>query len=271
MRVQTLRIGLLLGLLSCPLLLTLAWFRIDLRHSEGAIDVLVISDSNGVGSTAWPQLIAKLTKDRVSIRVQNESRAGRTLLVDRGDSDLSASRGIDDLIRRTRRQTNGEIETIVLCLGTNDLQAQFKPSERSIHDRIPLIEAVIESIHLAEPSARIWILSPPPFCQTGLGPETEQVDRRWQGATALHAAYSNALREAAQNSSAEYIDLADEFPVPACSTLQDDGVHLNAKGHLRLARIVSKLLVDDTRGSRATSIANPGNSSSPPTDNVGNP
>lgn len=114
-------------------------------------------------------------------------------------------------------QQAGNVDTIIIALGTNDLQQQYGRTAQAI------IQDLIEYQKLAHSATVIYIL--PPAFSTGedSGPEfTEQ---------------SEAIRqEILQNKEAlgEYIEL----PLMPLS----DGIHFSAKGHRLLARIVKNAL-----------------------------
>jgi lipolytic enzyme, G-D-S-L len=114
-------------------------------------------------------------------------------------------------------QQAGDLDTIIIALGTNDLQQQYNRTAQAI------IQDLIEYQKLAHGADVIYIL--PPAFSTGedSGPEfTEQ---------------SEAIRqEILQNKEAlgEYIEL----PFIPLS----DGIHFSAKGHRLVARAVKQAL-----------------------------
>lgn len=114
-------------------------------------------------------------------------------------------------------QQAGNVDTIIIALGTNDLQQQYGRTAQAI------IQDLIEYQKLAHSATVIYIL--PPAFSTGedSGPEfTEQ---------------SEAIRqEILQNKEAlgEYIEL----PFIPLS----DGIHFSAKGHRLVARVVKQAL-----------------------------
>lgn len=114
-------------------------------------------------------------------------------------------------------QQAGNVDTIIIALGTNDLQQQYGRTAQAI------IQDLIEYQKLAHSATVIYIL--PPAFSTGedSGPEfTEQ---------------SEAIRqEILQNKEAlgEYIEL----PFIPLS----DGIHFSAKGHRLVARAVKQAL-----------------------------
>ena len=114
-------------------------------------------------------------------------------------------------------QQAGDLDTIIIALGTNDLQQQYNRTAQAI------IQDLIEYQKLAHGADIIYIL--PPAFSTGedSGPEfTEQ---------------SEAIRqEFLQNKEAlgEYIEL----PFIPLS----DGIHFSAKGHRLVARVVKQAL-----------------------------
>ena len=114
-------------------------------------------------------------------------------------------------------QQAGDLDTIIIALGTNDLQQQYGRTAQAI------IQDLIEYQKLTHGANIIYIL--PPAFSTGedSGPEfTEQ---------------SEAIRqEILQNKEAlgEYIEL----PFIPLS----DGIHFSAKGHRLVARVVKEAL-----------------------------
>ena len=114
-------------------------------------------------------------------------------------------------------QQAGNVDTIIIALGTNDLQQQYGRTARAIIQDLTNYQKLVDS-------ADVIYLLPPAF-STGedSGPEfTEQ---------------SEAIRqEILQNKEAlgEYIEL----PFIPLS----DGIHFSAKGHRLVARIVKNTL-----------------------------
>ena len=114
-------------------------------------------------------------------------------------------------------QQAGNVDTIIIALGTNDLQQQYNRTAQAI------IQDLIDYQKLTHGANIIYIL--PPAFSTGedSGPEfTEQ---------------SEAIRqEILQNKEAlgEYIEL----PFIPLS----DGIHFSAKGHRLVARVVKQAL-----------------------------
>ena len=114
-------------------------------------------------------------------------------------------------------QQAGDLDTIIIALGTNDLQQQYGRTAQAI------IQDLIEYQKLAHGADVIYIL--PPVFSTGedSGPEfTEQ---------------SEAIRqEILQNKEA----LGDYIELPFIPL--SDGIHFSAKGHRLVARAVKQAL-----------------------------
>ena len=114
-------------------------------------------------------------------------------------------------------QQAGNVDTIIIALGTNDLQQQYGRTARTI------IQDLTDYQKLADSADVIYLL--PPAFSTGedSGPEfTEQSEEIRQ----------EILRD--KDSLGEYIELP---PMPL-----SDGIHFSAKGHRLLARIVKNAL-----------------------------
>ena len=114
-------------------------------------------------------------------------------------------------------QQAGNLDTIIIALGTNDLQQQYNRTAQAI------IQDLIDYQKLAHGANIIYIL--PPAFSTGedSGPEfTEQSE----------AIRQEILRD--KDSLGEYIELP---PMPL-----SDGIHFSAKGHRLVARVVKQAL-----------------------------
>lgn len=114
-------------------------------------------------------------------------------------------------------QRAGNVDIIIIALGTNDLQQQYGRTAQTI------IQDLTDYQKLADSADVIYLL--PPAFSTGedSGPEfTEQSEEIRQ----------EILRD--KDSLGEYIELP---PMPL-----SDGIHFSAKGHRLLARIVKNTL-----------------------------
>ncbi len=207
------------------------------RDREGgdlpsAIDVLVITDSNGVGPERWPaRLEARVTAESL-LRFHVEARPGRTWAVARGGETTWAVGGIRAWVDAVLRDSDGRLDLVVFALGTNDLQAQFAGGEPIVSRTRRAIARSLAVVRDGNPEVRIVLVAPPPLCDEAPGRE---IDAGWTGALGRRSAVDEALREAARTAGAIYVARDGLEGVSACTLTRADGVHLVEPGHARYA------------------------------------
>ena len=208
----------------------------------------------GALAAAWLAFDARLGSRRVgraraanlrarvrSVHRSNPIRAGETVFL--GDSitfdgnwevafsDLGArNRGIgwdttDDLLDRLDESLGGPPSTVVLMIGTNDLNFGV-PHAQTVRNVAHVLDRTAE----AAPDARIIVQSVLP-----------RTDRYHPLVAPLNA----ALARVAAERDLEFVDHTDRFAGPdgrLAPALHDDGIHPNGDGHLLLVDALRPLL-----------------------------
>lgn len=213
-------------------------------RSPDALDVVVISDSNGVGTDAWPNGLAERLRQPVGdrsetvVRLHNQSRRGRTLVHDRGGPETFAVAGVATWISRAIAESDGSVELVILVLGTNDLQVEFRGADFTGSTFGSDLASMLERIVTSAPEARTVLATPPPFCDR----PDRTVDARWSGASEVRGDLDDAIRMAAERAGAGFVDLGTLLRPRACELLAPDGVHLNRLGHAAVAALLAEVL-----------------------------
>jgi len=215
------------------------------------IDILVISDSNGVGESSWPALMGSILSQARGdhpVRILNESLAGRTLAIERGFAGSAASISIEHWIEDAINRSDGNLEIVLICLGTNDVQARFADGTFASESYLLSIRSLLERASAAAPESRLVVVTPPPICRgsdepdsSSNGPQSYR-DPRWRGAYVRMLLLTKVLREAAQILGIDLIEMSPPADLDPCEMVGADGVHLNARGQQAVAEAIAQSL-----------------------------
>lgn len=216
--------------------------------ADPRFDVLIVSDSNGVGDASWPAIVRRRLESRSpppKVRVVNASRAGRTLAIDRGGSATAAHLGLEEWLEAALADTDGTMDLVVIALGTNDVQGRFAPGPFGTTGYWERVDGLLARVARLGPVAGVLITSPPPICAPEGSPsEVDEAeahpDPRWMGAEGRLRALNAHLEATSARLGLGYLDLTSAFALPVCRHVAPDGVHLDARGHEEIARIVGR-------------------------------
>jgi lysophospholipase L1-like esterase len=179
----------------------------------------------------------------ISIHVLNESQAGRTLAIDRGGPETAAILGVEEWIERAKDESEGRIDVIVICLGTNDIQKSFAARETSPGEEGAITE-ILPRVFRSAPDARVIIATPPPVYDSdnralAKPPIGFAIDSRWTGAGNRLKRFEKAISVRVGETKAVLLNLSGGFQISPCDAVERDGVHLNLRGQKEVARIVA--------------------------------
>ena len=182
---------------------------------------MVFGDSNayrpGNGRNCWPAMLQRKSGNR--LQVINESVDGRTTQYDTGECNGLAV--IENKLSNAR-----PLAYVLVALGTNDLKGQY-----GLPDEVGVVEGVEKIINIVtsvDDSIRPVLLTPPPLGNVTNGDLAGAKDR-------LETVVSGYRRLAASRK----IALLDLFSIlDTVKDLENDGVHLNARGRKTVANTV---------------------------------
>ncbi len=191
--------------------------------------LLVIGDSNGANQ-GW---VYQLQELRGGGPLVNTSLGGNTIGYDgMGELRRNTLENLTSYLRKGYAEM-GQIDEILICLGTNDCKAEYSERRAEAYEHLTTLltrtRAFFEDRGQEVP--RIVLLTPP------AAGDNSQVSEEFQGVSACLTDLSERIRAAA---AAEGICLVDLQQNPGKKVLQysKDGIHFNAEGYRLLAKAV---------------------------------
>lgn len=207
----------------------------DVQHikSTKPLKILTIGDSNGALPDGW---VAQLKKIRPNDTIYNISISGNTIGFNNlGRSSLNTFNNINSYIEKAYKSI-GNIDEIIIMLGTNDCKAVFKDSMEFVPENM---RKVIQSIRIVTRKHRevppLYIVSAPPF-----GPD-EMLEEKYKGGPERVKWLNEKLSVVAKSEKTVFIN-SYQILLPVFRNLTSDGVHLNADGQKMLALIIQENL-----------------------------
>lgn len=208
------------GILSCQL-------------QEEPNQILTIGDSNGTFEHGWvEQLQSLMPKDSL----YNVSIPGNTIGFDNlGNKNLNTLRNLDNYLKTTLDRS-GHLDYVLILLGTNDSKAVYKGRKEEVPENVrKLIARIKEYDYKGKGVPEIVLISPPPY-----GPDRILADK-YKGGNARVITLVNAYKQIAQDLKCKFInvhaELSDDF-----MEYSSDGVHLEAEGQRKIAKLIRKRL-----------------------------
>ena len=195
---------------------------------------MVFGDSNayrpGNGRNCWPAMLQR--KSGYRLQVINESCDGRTTQYDTGECNGLGV--IENKLSNAR-----PLAYLLVALGTNDLKDQYSlPDEISVVEGVDKILNIVTSV---DDSIRPVLMTPPPLGTVTNGDLAGAKDR-------LETVIPGYRRLAASRK----IALLDLFSIlDTAKDLENDGVHLNARGRKTVANTVWDYLLHAHRAGLA--------------------
>jgi len=191
-----------------------------LFNTEKNTHVLIFGDSNSLCSDdkaeCWPILLCEKKPEK--LRVYNESCNGRTTRFEKGELN-----GVSMFSKKLKKFSC--LDYIIFMIGTNDLKNRYASSVDAISEGMGWIvdKAISSNI-----SASIILLAPPPMGSVS--------SEEFAGRAELIARLSREYQKLADIRNIEFIDIYNVLD--AGRHLQDDNIHLNASGRIRVADLI---------------------------------
>jgi lysophospholipase L1-like esterase len=201
------------------------------KSSAKQLKILVLGDSNGALRDGW---VNQLKKIRSNDTIFSISISGNTIGFNNlGRKALNTLANINSYMENAYASL-GNIDKIIIMLGTNDCKAVFKDSLSVVPENMRKVIAGIRynaKLHKDRPT--IFIVSPPPF-----GPD-EKLEEKYKGGTERITWLNEQLIKIAQEENVEFIN-SFQILLPVFKYLSVDGVHLTAEGQMMIALIIKE-------------------------------
>ena len=227
-------------IIKCALIICLlapkAMFAQEIMLSDKKLKILTLGDSNGTFPYSWPQ---QLQLALPNSQIFNLSKSGRTIgFLNLGDSSLNSRLVIDQNLKKASAfMPDRPYDYIILELGTNDAKAVFAKTQQDVAGNLAgLIDQIQNSIYPTVKTAKIVVISPPPY---GIQADTTS---KYKGGNARVKAMSINFRKVARKKKCLFVN---GFKTPGLNvnTMTIDGLHLDATGSKNLILPLVKLFV----------------------------
>jgi len=205
----------------------------DTHKNTDKLNLLVIGDSNGAAANGWPAQLQKLLPYSTII---NTCISGNTIGFDNlGQEKLNTLKNITRYLEIARQQLGptGQLDYMLIGLGTNDTKAIFKDQQKDVPENLSkLLDTIshfFNSKKIKPPS--VFILLPPPV-------DEQKADSIKYGGAAARLQINNPLfREIANLHQATTIDLYTRLH-PSLREQTTDGIHLSESAQFSVAGLI---------------------------------
>ncbi|MBB4079322.1 lysophospholipase L1-like esterase [Lewinella aquimaris] len=190
--------------------------------------LLVIGDSNGAADRGW---VFQLQQLRGGGPLVNTSLSGNTIgFSDNGQMDRNTLENLTPYLRRGYAEM-GEIDEILIALGTNDCKDKFSDRQEEIGENLKTLLSRTRAFfeERGQDMPRIVLLTPPP---TG---DDDRVGDEFRGVKRCTAELSELIRGIAIDEGYCLVDLQRQ-PGDAVLVHSDDGIHFDGQGYRMLAK-----------------------------------
>lgn len=203
------------------------------ENSAKPVRIIAIGDSNGALSKGW---ISQLKTIRPNDTIFRISISGNTIGFNNiGNRNLNTLANINSYMEKAYNKL-GEIDDIIIMLGTNDCKSIFKDSLSIVPENMrKLLRGIRQNARLHKDKPTIFIVSPPPFGQD------EKLEEKYKGGMDRVTFLNEQLLKIASEENVEFIN-SFQILRPVFNYLSTDGVHLNPEGQMMIALIIQENL-----------------------------
>ncbi len=180
------------------------------------------SDKRYPRDIRWPGALQNILGEEYE--VISEGLCGRTLAAE--EPTKPHRTGITHL--QAIVESADPVDAIIIMLGTNDIKTTYNLTPNKIADHLSQTVEFIKNMQGLEYNPKILIACPPPV----IIPQTNDLDSRMIPGLEAFKVLPNLYKEVAQKHSCSFINAGDHI-----SSSKIDGYHLDADGHLKLARV----------------------------------
>lgn len=196
-------------------------------------EILAIGDSNGASEHGWvKQLQTMMPRDSI----YNVSIPGNTIGFDNlGREDLNTLKNLDTYLGNAIDKS-GDLDYVLILLGTNDSKAVFKDRKQEIHKNLrKLITRIHDFDYKGNKAPEVILISPPPY-----GPD-EILAAKYQGGNNRVIELVKSYEKIARELNCEFVNVYEELG-NSFMKYSPDGVHLEAEGQRIIAKKIRKRL-----------------------------
>lgn len=200
---------------------------------EDPKQILAIGDSNGTFEHGWvKQLQSMMPEDSL----YNVSIPGNTIGFDNlGNKNLNTLKNLDGYLKTTLDRS-GHLDYVLILLGTNDSKTVYKDRMEEVPENLKNLIARIQKYdYKGKDVPEIVLISPPPY-----GPDRILADK-YKGGNARVIVLVNAYKQIAQDLKCKFINVHEELR-DNFMEYSSDGVHLEAEGQRKIAKLIRKEL-----------------------------
>jgi lysophospholipase L1-like esterase/esterase/lipase len=196
--------------------------------------VVAIGDSNGTSEIEW---VGQLQRLRSQDSIFNYSISGNTIGFDnRKNEKLNTLRNVDRyLADAISRSPENRLDDIILLIGTNDCKRVYEDSTQKVIENLQKLITSIQNNENVNESTNVYIVTPPP-----MGPDSMLLGK-YQGGDQRIRSLLPGFLEVSLNSNCYYIDVYSDLK-SSFAEFNIDGIHLNEKGSVLVARRISSFL-----------------------------
>lgn len=205
----------------------------DHLKNTGKLNILAIGDSNGAAANGWPTQLQKLLPYAAII---NTCISGNTIGFDNlGQEKLNTLKNITRYLDESYRQlgTAGQLDYILIGLGTNDTKALFKDQQKEVPEHLAKLFGEIKNYLQInnKKNPAVILLLPPPV-------EEQKADLvKYGGAAGRLQTNQPLFKLVAASQQAAIIDLS-LLQTEITDGLTTDGIHLTEKAQFRVASFI---------------------------------
>lgn len=195
----------------------------------GKKHLLVIGDSNGAGK-GWVYHLQEL---RGGGPLVNTSLGGNTIGFNgMGELRRNTLENLTAYLRKGYAEM-GQIDEILIGLGTNDCKAEYADRRADVYDNLDRLLTGVDEFFASRGQAvpRIVLLTPPP------AGADDVVIGEFAGVSDCLAELAERIRTTAARRGHCLVDLQQQ-PGPGVLAYSRDGIHFNAEGYQQLAEAV---------------------------------
>lgn len=204
----------------------------DVLNISGQLNVLIIGDSHGAAKNGW---VAQLEQLRPHDTFCNLSIGGNTIGFKNLNRDtLNTLQNIRSYLQRGKNAL-GNIDRVLILLGTNDCKSVFKDSFLLSVSRFDSVIKIIRSEFLTSVQPEIVYITPPPFAVDS------QLTEKYVGGNARLKILIPQLLKVAKKNQVRSIQLNKMLGVYT-GKMTTDGVHYSADGYKKIAKMIDKHL-----------------------------
>jgi len=195
--------------------------------------ILAIGDSNGALPEGWVEQLEHVRSGDV---IYNTCISGNTIGFDNnGQKSLNTLRNIIRYMDNAYDQM-GDINDIIIMLGSNDCKAVFKDSIKTVPESFSkLLKMIRDHPVYRKCKPRLYVVSPPP-----MGRDEIMIEKYHGGAERV-ALLQPQFKKIAGKNKAAFIDIYSIL-LPVRDKYSSDGVHLIPEGQKIIAETVNGFL-----------------------------